>query len=110
MNEEFLPDGGFALANGRIKLPYKILITENVLIGQIIKEVVPGRTLIQCEVYGHMFAFLVALTPNKVRAHIEQYAVLGLTNFKPGHAQTSAITGERFRDVLCDPVLMNRSN
>lgn len=105
MREQFLPDGGTAFAAGRLKMPHKILITENVLTGQIIKEVVPGRTLIQCEVYGYMFAFLVALTPAQVRAHIEQYAVLGLTNFTPGQEQTSAITGERFRDVQCDPVL-----
>ncbi len=53
------------------------------------------------ELFGHLFSFLLPLSPQALIEHFKTNAALMLTNFRPGPPVQSA-TGEGFRDVLCE--------
>jgi len=97
----FLPDGGTAVAEGKVRLPQLIALTEQSLFDQELKEVLPGRTMVCIELFGYMFSFLLPMKPLQIVEHFQHHAILVLTDFRVGPPQVGE-TGEHFRDVLCE--------
>lgn len=98
------PDGGTAVHEGKLHLPEYIMVSDTTVLSGPAQEIRPGETMFGLELYGHLFSFVVSMSMPALRAHLQRNLILPLTNFKVGQPQVSAITGETFRDILCEPM------